>query len=270
MFKTFWINVGYIASVMGIGGVSVANIVSGSIQAWIALSVLIAFLVFSSWRVFIFTKDRLSQKYPFGYYPLSSFARWTTSDGVISTYEIFRHIQVKNPYMSFFEHKFNWSGSKCPELMSDLQECGEVSAVAGTNDKSVKFLFKRPRFYNEVEIVHIKMRTDDEDGLASPHLSLNVMFPTNMIAFRIELLHASRAYNGKLARVVRQAAAPGAIGIGSSAVEENVCMVSFDSLTKSYSWQLANPEPGYVYKIVWEKPKMNGASSRRTYKRKST
>lgn len=240
---------GYLSSGMGIIGVSFAAVLSDEYQRLIAMFALILTLGFIVWRVWVYTKDRIEQKYPDGYATLSSFAKWTTFDGIISTYDQFRHIQIKQPVKTCFEQIYHWSGSISPKVSSSLQDCCGPEHIPGAEQKMVRLKFHRAKVYNEVEIIHTKMITDDTDGKAEPYLCQNVKHPVYLISFRVDLLHVGPAYFGKQAEVTRTNNSQ-----GQNPLAEHVDYVPFDPVTKSFSWQKANPEPGYRYKIEWEKP----------------
>ena len=179
----------------------------------------------------------------------------TTSDGKTYVYELYRHIQVKKPVMRIFEHKFLWSGTKDPRISSDLQTISPIKNIPGETRKVVELCFPQTRMYNDVEVVHLKMDCDDSDQAASPHIQHAVKHPIRVIAFDVELLHATKGYFGEKAKVIRRASGNG------SAIEEPLATVDFDPVTKSFSYRLLNPEPGYDYRIMWPRPplpKVNG------------
>src|SRR5574343_533721 len=199
VWRTIWETLGYLAVLATLLGVSVSNIVSKDTIAWIALAVFIIALAFSCYRLYCLTNCIITRRYPDGFLPLSSFVRYVCSDGKHISYELFRHIQIKQPYMSSFKHKFSWSGTQQPKCESDLQEIGKTEDVPGRTTKSLELKFKKPRIYNDVEIIHVKMQIDDSDQKSGTYISQTVHMPIKLICFRVELLSADAKYNGRYA-----------------------------------------------------------------------
>ncbi|HEX5359925.1 MAG TPA: hypothetical protein VFW49_02320 [Fluviicoccus sp.] len=241
--------IGILASLAGLIGVSLTMILDDSTKSWIALAVFCSAVFFACFQLYQLTKKTIEQRYPNGYLSLSAFVRYVTSDGDNITYEVFRHIQVKRPVMSFFKHKFSWSGTKDPQCESDLQNVTAPMPIPGETTRALNLKFKNPRVYNDVEIVHLRMKLDDSDHNSSPFLNQTVTAPIRLISFRVELLHATPAYFGKMASFKRKR-----IENGHSAIEETLETIAFDANTKSYFHQISDPEPGYHYKLAWEKP----------------
>lgn len=247
--KKIWEILGILASLAGLMGVSLAMIFDENTTRWIALAVFFLAVCFACFRLYQFTKKMMEQRYPEGYLSLSAFVRYVTSDGNNITYEVFRHIQVKRPVMSAFNHKFSWSGSKDPQCESDLQEVTTPVSIPGETTKQLKLKFKNARVYNDVEIVHLRMKLDDSDHKSLPFLNQTVKAPVRLISFRVELLHVNNSYYGKMASFKRKR-----IENGHAAIEEPLATIIFDVNTKSYFHQIADPEPGYHYTLTWEKP----------------
>lgn len=238
-----------LATFLTIIGVSFTAWASDPVKAWISLSIFILFLSFLAWRLYRVSKHFMLKHYAEGYVPLSSSAKMTTSDGKTYIYEIYRHIQVKQPVMRAFTHKYTWTGTKDPKATSDLQKISPAKSIEGDTRKVITLTFPQPRIYNDVEILHLRMECDDTDQVAQPCISLNVQYPIRLISFDVELLSAPKGYFGENAKVCRKA-----LEKGAAATIEDIAIVNFDSITKSFSYQLPNPEPGYEYFISWSKP----------------
>jgi hypothetical protein len=249
LWGAVWETLGYLAVLVTLLGVSIRNILDDNTTAWIALTVFIVALAFSCYRFYYVTRCMITRRYPEGFLPLSSFVRYVCSDGKHISYEAFRHIQIKQPYMSSFKHKFSWSGTQRPKCESDLQEIGKTEEIPGVTTKSLELKFKKPRIYNDVEIVHVKMQIDDSDQKSGTFISQTVHMPIKLICFRVELLSADAKYNGKYASLRRKF-----IPNGKSALEEEVQTIPFDPHTKAFFCQVTDPEPGYDYTLSWERP----------------
>lgn len=235
--------------IAGLLGVSALMIFEDETKAWIALVVFIGFLVFAAFRIYRISASYIAQRYPKGYLPLSCFARYVTSDGNNITYELFRHIQVKKPVMAFFDHKYMWSGTKEPRCESDLQVVDSHAQVPGETTKRLKLKFKHARIYSDVEIVHLRMKIDDSDHRSGTFLHQTVESPIRVLCFRVELLHAEAIYNGKMATVTRRC-----IENGHAAISETLATIPFEASTKSFFYQISDPEPGYYYQLSWDRP----------------
>ena len=249
--------VGHISAFAGIIGVSLTNWLSDPEKAWAALGFFVLLMIYGAHRVYLVSKHFLSQHYPDGYLPLSTTAKYTTSDGKNIVYELLRHIQIKRPVMTCFDHRFAWSGTKDPVIKSDLQIPSEVKTMDGETRKHVRMAFRQSRTYNDVEIVHILMEIDDSDGASQPFIGQRVESPVRLITFDVELLHVTSKYFGEVARLSRR------LLDKPTAVEEYITTVKFNPMTKSFSYQLPNPEPGFQYLISWNKPPLPAANRRK-------
>jgi hypothetical protein len=239
-------NIAVVASLLGVGAVT---FLTDPIKQWIALAIFVVALVYYGYQMYRFVQGSLTRRYPEGFLPLSAFVRYVTSDGYNITYEIFRHIQIKRPYLSNFDHPFNWTGSHEPKCESDLQYICKISSVVGKTTKLLQLKFKKPRIYNDVEIIHFRMELDDSDHKSQTYVGQNVHDPIRLVCFRVELLHANQAYYNKVAVVSRKR-----VDNGTNSLDEILVRVKFDQATKSYYHQVTDPEPGYNYRLTWERP----------------
>ncbi|MEN5158980.1 hypothetical protein [Achromobacter spanius] len=245
------------AALAGIIGVSASNLFDDAYKGYFAFGLFLAALAFTCWQIYRVADAALSRRYKKGYLPISSVARWTTLDGKNYTYDVVRHIQIKQPYMRSFPHRFSWTGSQLPKITSDLQKVGDkiepVSAPDGGNWHEVKLTFPQTRIYNDVEVIQFTMSIDDADEKSAPFLSQVVESPIRVLSYHVELLHTTQSYCKEVAKVTRKPLDK------PSAQDEWVADVSFDATTKSYSYQLLNPEPNFSYKLQWQRPAPNGA-----------
>ena len=244
-----WGTVGNIGALASIIGISATNWFSDPTKAWIALAMFILLLLFAGWRTYAVTTHFLKQHYPKGYLPLSAASKWTTSDGKNVSYELIRHIQIKRPVMTYFDHKFFWSGTKDPVVNSVLQTPSVLTGTDGETSKTCRLHFRTYKKFNEVEVLQILMEIDDSDEASSPHLAHRVESPIRLITFEVELLHADKKYFGKHAKLCRSS-----LEKGESAIVEHLKLIPFNSMTRSYSLQLPDPEPGFKYIFSWERP----------------
>lgn len=215
-------------------------------QATIALGTIILFQVALLAIVYSALNGYARTRYPDGYSPISTFARYT-SDGKFVRYETYKHIQCRKLVMSSFSHGFKWTGSRAPAVTSRLQRV-RTRTEGGPNDYDrVELEFSRPVLYGEPVVLHHSMEMDDSDGASAPYVEFRVQEPVQLIAWRIELRHLPRNHR-KEARLTRRR-----IGAQINVRPEHVAHVPFDPLSRSYEHHVTRPEPGYLYCLEWER-----------------
>lgn len=240
--------ISYFLGTLAISGVSISNFIGDEEKAWTALIIFLLTMFAIAFSAYRFFHTESKKAYPDGYSPISAFVRYTTTDGKIIVFETFRHIQIKSPTLRSYKHNFQWSGSKAPVVSSDLQSASAVYDVSGSAEKWFELKFHGTKIYNDVEVVHSKMQLDDSDGRSAQHIGQTVRSAIRLICFRVELLNADSQYLGKTASVTKRNLSV------QAALDETLAVVHFDMMTKSYSWQITDPEPGYTYKLAWDKP----------------
>jgi hypothetical protein len=247
--KIMWQWIGNIAALATLAGLSLAQFLTDSVKAWLALVAWLLLLVYIGFLVARTISTRWALKFPKGYSPISTVGRLITTDGKHLVYETTRHIQIKTAVMRHFEHRFFWTGSKDPVITSTLQEPSKIDPIPGEKTKCVRLKFKQTRVFDEVEVIHIRMDLDDSDQTSKPYLSHRVETPITLISWRIELLHAANTYHGSHAVITRTA-----LSNQGNPVEEHLEKVPFDAITKSFLYSIIHPEPGYQYCMTWPKP----------------
>lgn len=190
----------------------------------------------------------LKQNSPEPYERISSFFEFRSDDGQKSTFELYRLIQSKRALLTHIEYKFKWSGTKEPLLSSNSQKLGPVieSHDANTWDKC-DIYFRTPLTYNESTVVHIKTENDDYDGKAEPYISTKLDTPIKIMQFKVLLSYKPEGYTEK-AKFERKR-----IGADIDAKWEYLDSIDFDPLYKQYQHVAVDPEPGYIYRIMWVK-----------------
>ena len=189
----------------------------------------------------------LAARYPEGYSPISTFVRYTTTDGRMVRYEAYRHIQCRRALMSCFRHGFKWTGSRPPAITSRLQEVrGHTEGEAHEYDY-VELRFPRPLLYGEAAVVHHAMEMDDSDHASEPHVEFRVTEPVQLISWRVELRHLAGRQRRE-ARVTRRR-----IEARLPARPEHLAQVPFDPAVRGYEFQVLRPEPGYFYSLEWDR-----------------
>ncbi len=171
-----------------------------------------------------------------------------SKDGRKSTLDTFRMIQCKRLFLSGIRFSFKWTGSKMSRLSSDIQTIDNVSHNDDVNkwDEAV-LKFIKPLRYNECTVMHIKSENDDVDGIAKPWLSSKLESPIDMINYCVMLAYKPDGYN-KPAMFERKK-----IDTEVDGDFEQLESVEFDSGNKLYRYCKVSPEPGFVYRLRWEK-----------------
>lgn len=248
LFKRWWEYLAALSVVLGIMGIGLFSVVSDPQKVNIALSALLLLFLFIAWQAYKTFNEVLGKTYLNGYHTLSTFVRYSTSDGQNIQYETFRHIQNKVLVRDYIEHQFHWTGSVPPTITSCLQEVGNVLPVDDTAHSKVRINFKKPILFNEVEVVHIRMALNDSDRKSQPYVGLLVREPTKAITFKVELLHAKNKYNGASAKILK-----GDLDKNKANPPKEIDTVKFDATSKSFEYILMNPTPGYRYLLEWER-----------------
>lgn len=182
------------------------------------------------------------------YRSISSFYTFECTDGQNSTFEVYRLIQCKRLFLTEISYNFKWSGTKKPTITSNAQNIRNVSHN-GDKEKwdDALIQFKRPLRYNECTVVNIKTENDDFDGKAKPWLSCKLESPIEMMVYRILLPYKPSNYNVNAVFERKK------IGAQIDGDYDYIGNVPFNSANKQYSYCIVNPEPGYIYRLRWEK-----------------
>lgn len=121
-------------------------------------------------------------------------------------------------------------------------------------DTIVELGFRETRYYNDTEIVHVEMQLDDSDQASQTFLGARVDHPMRLIHFRVELLHFC-----KPAHMAQKAILERRLMTANSSAQFSVCAsVDFDQVSKAYEYLLVYPEPGYFYRLRWDRVLGNG------------
>ena len=185
---------------------------------------------------------------PSEYKRIASFFSFQSNDGVKSTFEAFRMIQSKRLFLTEIPYNFKWTGTKQPQLSSRSQTITNVKYNPNKNQwDEATIRFPQPLKYNECAVVNVKTDNDDADHKAKPYLTSKLEAPIDIIAFRVLLAYKPQDYNVP-AQLMRKK-----IGTEIDGDYESICSVTFDKEHKLYYHCLINPDPGYIYKIEWEK-----------------
>lgn len=219
---------------------------------WVSIAALCAtilFLVTVLVGMYLAINKAARNNYPKKFLDTSKRFSLKTQDGVIYTYDVYKHIQAKQLFMHSYSHGFKWSGTVYPKISTDFQKIGELRKNTKDSFDYQELEFDQVLLYDDTEVVHVRMILDDTDKRASPHIYTRVDSPINLIEWLIQLGHKD-VTNAPAAQIQRKRI--GDHG-GRSHEFEYYDSVPFDPVTKSYKYDLRKPKVGYFYQILWEK-----------------
>jgi hypothetical protein len=178
----------------------------------------------------------------------STFVKFEATSKKLSSYEVYKLIQSKEPITTELEYPFKWSGTFLPVITSNLQTVFNVVDEKESNkyDKAI-LKFKKPVYFNEDYVIHFKAEINDSDNKGLPYVQNRIKQDVDIIHYRVILKYKSNRYN-KNAILERQE-----LNTKISDNFEKIADVSFDNATKSYEYHLLNPEIGFLYRLSWEK-----------------
>ena len=230
-----------IASIIGIVILAFSDKTNTIIALSFFCGCLLILLISIVWAIYSFIKQGNGNNH----LKVSVFTKFEALDETHSIFETYRVIQSKRLVLSEIDQNFKWSGSKLPTVSSKFQEVKDVITNKRDYDKAV-LTFKRPLLYNETGVVHFRAETDDYDGKAKPYLDYRVESYINMIHYRVILKYKNSFHQP--AKVLRKP-----IECKNPTEYTEIGSITFDEQAKCYEYYLINPEPGYFYRIQWEK-----------------
>lgn len=233
-----------LASIVGL----VVSIISNQYAVLIALVSIIISLVLILCGFYSILNKFLKHSYPDQYHRISTFVVFRCDDGINSEFESYRLIQCKIPVLTCIEYRYKWSGSTPPSLTSNNQiiEQHQPNSRKDEWDRAT-IKFKRPLMYNESTVVHVKTTNHDNDKTAKPWLECMISYPVEIIQFRVMLGYKKNSFNKKAIFERKK------IDSDIDAGYDFIGNVDFDTKYKQYIYMCPNPEPGYKYRLRWEK-----------------
>jgi hypothetical protein len=215
------------------------------IAAWIALGALIIGLFVIIGAIVRVLNSYLEKDVNGNHRCIASIVTYKSEDGNHVTFEMCRFIQVKCAIMQMFDPGFKWTGTNPPEWKSDLQDVVTVNRVDGAaNYDKLILRFRKPPLYNQTAVIHYKTTIDDADHKSLPFVDIKVDYPTDYVRIVVELGYK----NHKNAIAQRKL-------IHSEGPTDFVKLteIPYDIAHKQYIYNIPNPEPGYFYRLAWER-----------------
>lgn len=177
----------------------------------------------------------------------STFIKYETLDANFITYEIYKTIQSKKAIITEFPYNFKWTGSIMPKISSDLQQ---LDLVFDNNDSSkydyALLKFKKPLYFNQNEVIHVKAVLDDTDKKSQTYISTRITQEIDIIHYRVILKYKPVDYQVNALLLKRKI---NAIDAEFELQKE----IHFDNTSKSYELHLLKPDIGYIYKLSWKR-----------------
>lgn len=182
------------------------------------------------------------------YKKIASFFIFKSEDGVNSTFETYRLIQSKRPFLSTIQYDYKWTGNVKPQLASDPHRVvrNENSNDRNTWDRAT-IKFQHPLKYDECAVLHIKTVNEDKEKVAKPWINAKLDSPIEVITFRVLLPYKEDSFNEPAYFERRK------IDAQVDGEYEHIECVAFDRKCKSYFISKHYPEAGYSYRLRWEK-----------------
>jgi len=242
----WWMTI--ISAISGIVSLGVMAF-SDTHKALISLIAIIFFLLAILCSIWYTINKFLQNNYPKEFLILSQFSKYIYKDETHMTLDAYRLIQSKKTFLSSCNWGFSWTGKHDPIIKSDLQKCDGKIIKSSSNGgyDHILLKFDKPLFYNESAVVHFHADMIDTEGIAQPHLDIKIEEPRSVVDYRVILAYKDSSFN-KNATFKRRL-------IHSSTPNEfeEIAVVPFNAISKSYDYVLTNPEIGYFYRLEWEK-----------------
>lgn len=246
-----WQKIGNYSAIAGLSGVSLFGFIDDAPKAHIALIAFVLTCAIIAAQAVSAIRKWQRTHYPKGYVPVATFLRYSTIDGKQVVHETFRQIQIKHAFLTKIDHRYFWTGSKPPTITSSLQKLGNTTKDPSTEYNVVEVAFPHARYFNDTEIVHLRSKMDDSDERSETFASLLIEYPTKLINFRVELLHCGKPSHASMVAYIERRL-KGAM----SAPYEQLATVTFDITSRCFEYLLPNPEPGFNYRIRWDRPRV--------------
>ena len=169
-------------------------------------------------------------------------------------YDVYKNIQSGKPLLTKMDIKFKWSGDEIdPDKVIAKSVTHDISRINVETDAYdwVLLSFKTPLFYKQATTCHLHLSNlTDYVKKSKPYLAFSVKEdePVRLVRYRVYLKDVDRHYDRMAKLEYKNASSPE--GVEYVQVPETE-MIPFDKATKSYKYDLVDPEPGYDYRVNW-------------------
>ncbi|MDE6028121.1 MAG: hypothetical protein K2G23_08625, partial [Muribaculaceae bacterium] len=180
---------------------------------------------------------------------IATFIEYKTNNAEIIEFQTYRVIQVKTPVFKNLDIQYHWTGSQSANITSDLQEIEILrkdSSRTNTYGKA-RLSLTQPKLYNEAAVFHYRITAHDYDHISETKVELKIDEPIDLVRVNISLGYKPATCN-EVARLERSI-----IKHDGPPKYEFLRSISFDPILKEYVCTLQYPEPGYFYRISWDR-----------------
>jgi hypothetical protein len=218
-------------------------------ETWSIIVLLILLVIFLIILVIILLKALigLMQRNLEEYDCKSTFIKYETCDGNVIHYEVYRLIQCKVPIMTHFDFKFRWSGSQLPKISSTLQTIKDSEVYFTKSDGEydcARLKLKKNLYYDQTQMINFHAELDDTDKQSKTTISHGITQDVDIVQFRVVLQYKSEKSNAVIEKQP----------LNSVSKDWRLHKeVAFNLETKSYEYNLLNPDVGWLYRIRWDR-----------------
>lgn len=180
---------------------------------------------------------------------IATFIDYKTVNSDIIEFQSYRVVQVKTPVLKDYDIAYYWSGDEQPRATSDLQDLSILTSNADNPRGYCKarLSLRNPKLYNETAVFHYRITANDSNHRSQTKVELKIDEPIELVKVNIALGYKPTNYTVP-AKVERSK-----IRHDTPPAYEQIDLIPFDCLLKEYTYTLHHPEPGYFYKISWER-----------------
>ncbi len=212
----------------------------------LAISVIVIILTLFSWSTRVFTT---SEDKDFIVNSVSS--RLVRLGDNKYEYDVYKDIQSRVPVLTVMDTRLKWTGDKVdPKTVSVTSVTHDTDHIRVDDEgyDTLRLYFKTPLYYKQAITCHYKISNlTDKESPAEQYLSHMVKSTeaVSLLCFDVVLKDVDATYKKEAVLQKKKASAPPGVKY------QVMTKVPFDSDSKSYHYDLANPEPGYDYRLYW-------------------
>lgn len=166
-------------------------------------------------------------------------------------FDVYKDIQSRVPVLTVMDTRFKWTGDKVdPDKVTVSSVTHNVQKIKVDDEgyDTLKLLFRAPLYYKQAFTCHYKLSNlTDNETPAEQYLSQMVKSneTISLVCFDVILKDVDSNYRKDALVQRKKASAP------PGAKYQDIDKAPFDAATKSYHYDLFNPDSGYDYRLYW-------------------
>lgn len=223
------------------------NNAGNNIYTIIALAMLCIFLSSILFAILLALRNFIISHFKDDYRRVSSFYVYEEDQKGVSTFEMYRLIQCKRILLTGVPYKYKWTGGSTPKITSNHQKIKKEKVGKKDEWDEVTLKFAKPLTFNESTVLHVKTDNKDLNNKAKPWIECKLETPIEFMHFRILLSYKEKDYSDPAIFERKR------INANMNNEFETIDRISFNKTYMQYSYSCMNPEPGYYYRLRWEK-----------------